>query len=126
MAFKKQCAAPGCGALTSSKYCEVHAKMADEDKARYDQFRGSSARRGYDSRWRKYRIAFLDSHPLCEECAKHDRMVLATVVDHIIPHKGDMKLFWDSSNHQALCESCHNRKTAKEDMGAWDYKSGLK
>ncbi len=67
MAFKKQCAAPGCGALTSSKYCEVHVKMADEDKVRYDQFRGSSARRGYDGRWRKYRIAFLDSHPLCEE-----------------------------------------------------------
>ncbi|WP_144469068.1 HNH endonuclease signature motif containing protein, partial [Bacillus pumilus] len=33
------------------------------------------------------------------------------------PHKGDKKLFWDSSNWQPLCASCHNRKTAKEDGG---------
>ena len=31
-------------------------------------------------------------------------------LDHIIPHRGDMKLFWDESNWQALCESCHDHK----------------
>jgi len=44
---------------------------------------------------------------------------MATVVDHITPHKGDNDLFWDRANWQSLCESCHNRKTAAEDMGAW-------
>jgi 5-methylcytosine-specific restriction protein A len=39
---------------------------------------------------------------------------MATEVDHIIPHKGDMKLFWDSDNWQGLCKSCHSKKTAKE------------
>nr|WP_211224439.1 HNH endonuclease signature motif containing protein [Eremococcus coleocola] len=56
---------------------------------------------------------------MCEECKKHGRTTVATVVDHIVPHKGNKKLFWDSNNHQSLCESCHNRKTASKDMGGW-------
>ena len=36
-------------------------------------------------------------------------------VDHIIPHRGDQKLFWDRNNWQALCKPCHDRKTGKED-----------
>ncbi|MGM9590559.1 MAG: HNH endonuclease signature motif containing protein, partial [Faecousia sp.] len=39
------------------------------------------------------------------------RLTPATVVDHIIPHRGDRKLFWDESNWQPLCKDCHNRKT---------------
>jgi 5-methylcytosine-specific restriction endonuclease McrA len=37
------------------------------------------------------------------------------VVDHIKPHHGDQKLFWDPKNHQALCTDCHGAKTASED-----------
>ncbi|WP_390622926.1 HNH endonuclease [Ralstonia syzygii] len=44
-------------------------------------------------------------------------MVPATVVDHIVPHKGDQHLFWRRSNWQALCKACHDRKTAREDGG---------
>ena len=39
------------------------------------------------------------------------------VVDHIIPHKGDKVLFWDRSNWQPLCKTCHDTKTAREDGG---------
>ena len=49
----------------------------------------------------------------CAECMKQGNLTPATVVDHIIPHRGDMKLFWDESNWQALCESCHNQKTGR-------------
>lgn len=35
-------------------------------------------------------------------------LVPATVVDHITPHKGDSDLFWQASNHQALCKHCHD------------------
>ena len=38
-------------------------------------------------------------------------------VDHIIPAKPDESLFWQSSNHQALCKPCHSEKTATEDGG---------
>lgn len=45
------------------------------------------------------------------------RIVPATVVDHIIPHKGDQTLMWDESNFQSLCSKHHNIKTAREDSG---------
>ena len=51
-----------------------------------------------------------------EECKKQGRYVKATVVDHVIPHRGDQKLFWDRSNWRALCKQCHDRKTRREDQ----------
>ena len=79
--------------------------------------RPSAASRGYGSRWRKYRIFFLTTHPLCVICKNENMVTSATVVDHIIPHKGDMAKFWDKTNHQALCKCHHDIKTASEDGG---------
>ena len=39
----------------------------------------------------------------------------ATVVDHIVPHRGDPKLFWDPDNWQTLCKRCHDKKTGEFD-----------
>ncbi|HOO52277.1 MAG TPA: HNH endonuclease signature motif containing protein, partial [Alphaproteobacteria bacterium] len=50
---------------------------------------------------------------LCVECERKGHVIPATVVDHIIPHRGDETLFWDESNWQALCKKCHDRKTGK-------------
>ena len=50
-------------------------------------------------------------HPLCAECLKNSVLTPATVVDHIVPHRGDYALFWDENNWQPLCKSCHDRKT---------------
>ena len=75
--------------------------------------RPTAAKRGYDARWQRARLAFLQKHPLCEECLKGGRPVPATVVDHRIPHRGDMELFWDTNNWSALCAHHHNVKTAK-------------
>jgi 5-methylcytosine-specific restriction protein A len=41
----------------------------------------------------------------------------ATDLDHIVPHKGDMVLFWSPGNWQSLCHACHSRKTMMEDGG---------
>jgi 5-methylcytosine-specific restriction protein A len=42
----------------------------------------------------------------------------ATDVDHIRRVSGaDDPLFWDASNHQPVCHSCHSRKTATMDGG---------
>lgn len=114
----KPCGKPFCKALTRDYYCDEHKKK-DTDRA-------SAHRRGYDGEWRKYRVGFIARNPLCIECLKEGIYTVATVVDHIIPHKGDRELFWDSKNHQALCTSHHNRKTAREDMGGWNSKEGLK
>ena len=58
---------------------------------------------------------FKHSHPLCVECKKQGKLTQATVVDHIVPHRGDQKLFWDESNWQPLCKPCHDKKTWNED-----------
>lgn len=102
-----------CKMPTSSKngYCESCGKSKS---FAYDQRRGSSSSRGYDRRWEKARLIFIAANPLCGRCAAAGRVERTTVVDHIIPHKGDQELFWDKSNWQGLCETCHNRKTINE------------
>jgi 5-methylcytosine-specific restriction enzyme A len=77
---------------------------------------GSTAR-GYDYRWQKASKAFLAKHPLCEcdDCQEGEkRVTVATVVDHHIPHRGDMALFWDRSNWRSMAKACHDKKTQKE------------
>jgi len=95
--------------------CEPHAAKLQRE---VDQRRGSAASRGYDGKWAKARTSWLRAHPLCMKCESEQRVVSATVVDHIVPHKGDRKLFWDSANWQSLCKSHHDEKTARED-GRW-------
>lgn len=113
---KKPCAAPGCPTLieAGTRHCDKHKK---QEAQRYDRERGTAAQRGYGGRWQRARIVYLREHPLCVECEKQGGLTPATVVDHIKPHKGNRALFWDSSNWQALCKLCHDRKTVKEDGG---------
>jgi 5-methylcytosine-specific restriction endonuclease McrA len=42
---------------------------------------------------------------------------LATVADHVIPHKGDESLFWDAGNLQGLCKRCHDSDKARIEAG---------
>lgn len=105
------CSHPGCARVVEygTKYCEEHAPLHTcED-------RGSAAARGYDRRWQKARKLYLQAHPLCVRCLEAGRYTKATVVDHIKPHRGDTKLFWDQDNWQALCKPCHDKKTWRED-----------
>jgi 5-methylcytosine-specific restriction protein A len=80
--------------------------------------RGTAAQRGYGARWQRYRAAFLREHPLCVMCEKQGKVTAATVVDHRIPHKGDQTLFWDLSNHQALCKPHHDRDKRRVEAGS--------
>lgn len=70
--------------------------------------------RGYDYRWQKASKAFLQRHPLCRPCSGAGRVKAADVVDHKIPHRGDDRLFWDETNWQPMCYSCHGAKSASE------------
>lgn len=105
---KKPCKHPGCPKLTEGIYCNEHREVHRSDRM-------ASNKRGYDSRWRRARKRFLSVHPLCERCKENNILVAATVVDHIIPHRGDDRLFWDELNWQALCKHCHDSKTMTED-----------
>ena len=68
-------------------------------------------KRLYDSsEWRKMRDRQLAKHPLCDMCLRRELYVPATVADHIIPHRNNLKLFYDIDNLQSLCETCHNSR----------------
>ena len=112
--IKRFCRKQGCNALVESGYCEKHKQ---DDYKRYDQYRESAAKRGYGRKWKRERARFLAKNPLCVECQRGDKLIAATVVDHIIPHKGDQKLFWDRKNWQPLCKRHHDQKTVREDGG---------
>ena len=118
MAAKKPCRHPGCGELVSeSGYCPAHKKAAQQ---RQDAQRGTAHQRGYGYRWQKASAGYLRNHPLCEcpDCKAGElKVTVATVVDHIVPHRGDMTLFWDRANWQAMSKPCHDKKTAREDGG---------
>lgn len=75
--------------------------------------RSNATQRGYGRQWRKTRAAHLAAEPLCRECKRNGQTVAASVVDHIVPHRGDRALFDDPTNRQSLCATCHNRKTAR-------------
>ncbi|MBR0128914.1 MAG: HNH endonuclease [Neisseriaceae bacterium] len=77
-----------------------------------------SHRQTYGRQWKKERAKFLTQNPLCVYCQKKGRNTLATVIDHIIPHKGDDTLFWDKNNWQPLCTHCHSSVKAREEKQA--------
>ena len=110
---KMPCAHPGCPALVEpgTHYCKEH-------KALHPEYTRSASRRGYGSKWQRMSKAFLQKHPLCVECMKEDppKYVAATVVDHIVPHRGNQKLFWDKKNWQSLCKKHHDIKTLTEEV----------
>ena len=103
---KRPCLHRGCRELVQSgSRCSKHAAAT---RKHYDDSRGNSSSRGYDSKWRKARGFYLAKHPLCVRHEQLGKVVAASVVDHIIPHKMDRELFWDSSNWQSLCKPCHD------------------
>ena len=112
----KPCRYPQCPVLTEETYCDKH-----QTEMKYKRDRKAYSKLYDTSRWQRLRQYVLGRQPLCRKCLEAKRITPATVVDHIKPHRGDESLFFDEANLQALCKSCHDRKTAKED-GRWQKK----
>jgi len=77
----------------------------------------TSNERGYTYRWQLSRREYLSANPLCLMCSAKGVVTVATVVDHITPHKGDQALFWQRSNWQPLCKRCHDSDKARIEGG---------
>jgi HNH endonuclease len=69
--------------------------------------------------YRNQRRVFLLNNPLCCMC-KRPRP--AEVLDHIIPHKGNERLFWDERNWQPLCKHCHDSVKAVQEASIYTRK----
>ena len=82
-----------------------------------EQSRPSARQRGYTGRWEKARGAFLRAHPNCQMCAEAGRITPATIVDHVVPHRGNQRLFWDTANWQPLCKRHHDAAKQRQERG---------
>ena len=70
------------------------------------------------ARWEKLRAHQLSREPLCAFCLQQNIITPATVVDHVVPHRGDNDLFYNSSNLQSMCKYHHDsEKQAIEKRG---------
>ncbi|MCI5499212.1 MAG: HNH endonuclease [Clostridiales bacterium] len=108
----KPCRHPGCPALTREGWCPKH-----KPAPRQAQRKESAAWHGWYSKaiWvQDLRPAQLMREPFCRVCASKGWRTRATVVDHVVPFRGDWALFVSPANHQSLCKFHHDQKTARE------------
>jgi 5-methylcytosine-specific restriction enzyme A len=84
------------------------AARGARDRARWNL----AIRRLYRTqRWERERARVLAE--AAYQCAECRRITLDLDVDHIRKHDGDLAVFWDRGNLQALCRTCHRNKTVR-------------
>jgi len=103
---RRPCRNPHCGELVERGYCK--SCQSQSTSARDVRQRGSSAQRGYDYTWQKFREWFLRRHPACEDCGR-----LATEPHHIKKVAQFPELRLVEENCKALCHECHAKRTAR-------------
>lgn len=88
--------------------------------SKYASYREQANKWYKSSRWQSIRKQQLSRHPYCQ-CPHHaGGHVKAEVVDHIEPHRGDSKLFWNTKNLQSMSKQCHDAGKQKfERSGYW-------
>ncbi|MEZ5933116.1 MAG: HNH endonuclease signature motif containing protein [Alphaproteobacteria bacterium] len=72
--------------------------------------------------WRELELDILCRQPWCVYCEAVGIRRVSSVIDHITPHRGDGILFWDRSNLQPLCVSCHGAKSQHERFSDQPYR----
>lgn len=108
----KPCRHPGCRDLTRDGWCDKHRPAV-----RRSQRKSSAAYHGWYAKsiWTEHlRPDQLLREPFCRVCAAKGIRTTATVVDHVIPFRGDWSLFIGTGNLQSLCKYHHDQKTARE------------
>ncbi|MBN9035473.1 MAG: HNH endonuclease [Rhizobiales bacterium] len=62
------------------------------------------------ARWQalRWRVLVRDLFT-CRMCKRIEADTSRLVADHVAPHRGDERLFWDETNLQCLCKDCHDR-----------------
>lgn len=70
------------------------------------------------SRWQKLRWSVLTEQLFTCQNSNCKRVIVPSseaVADHVVPHRGDPRLFWDRSNLQCLCKPCHDSAKQREE-----------
>lgn len=95
-------------------------RTAVQGKREHDAHRRQTQpwRREYGTpRWKGIRRHQLTIEPCCRKCAALGRVTIATVCDHVEPHRGDMVKFY-AGPFQSLCKPCHDRVKQAEERAA--------
>jgi 5-methylcytosine-specific restriction enzyme A len=87
------------------------AKVFQHQRRHTSDTRPSAAHRGYDATWQRFRLAFLQEHPLCCDCLERGRSVPASEVHHVERLRERPELRLVASNCLALCKPCHTTRT---------------
>jgi len=75
------------------------------------------------SRWHKLAKAFIQEHPLCEECRRNGILKAAECVDHIDPWPICEDYFFDRRNLQALCFQCNHIKGQRDKQRIQEWRN---
>ena len=108
----RPCSAPTCTVLVrdGSGRCPAHPRGT--------WVKVTPTKRITGRRLQTMRAALFKRSPLCAECQRQGRVTAATQRDHVIPlAEGGLD---NESNEQALCDACHETKSADEaERGRW-------
>ena len=103
--------------LASTAPARTPARIAPREPKR------SAHARGYTREWDRRAKAFRARYPLCgmrpggkppvmSRCHAEGRTTPAEQTDHVEPHRGDQRRFWDEEgNWQSLCRACGSAKS---------------
>lgn len=69
--------------------------------------------------WKRLRRAQLEKQPFCRRPCHGASLVVATVVNHRTPHKGDRTLFFDPDNLESVCSPCHDGPIQREERAGF-------
>jgi 5-methylcytosine-specific restriction endonuclease McrA len=88
------------------------------DRVAFDRNRDQQAwRKLYKTaRWQRLRMAVLVRDLFtCQwpGCGRIEADTSQLVADHVVPHRGDERLFWDEGNLQGLCKAGHDGPKAR-------------
>lgn len=97
----------------------INKKPIGKDNKPHVKRSSNSSRYYNDKRWKILRHSYMNSHPLCADCAAEGRSVPAEEVHHKVPFltgitdEDRWNLLLDENNLVALCKECHLKRHGK-------------
>ena len=93
----------------------INRKPLQPNKVKYKSESRTHTQEFYNSiAWKRLRDVYFKTHPICECCREHGRVVPATDVHHKRPwdrgstEEEKWQLFLDEKNLLSCCETCHH------------------